>query len=133
MVSIREYSYFKDYRMLEAWYSHYDLDCPVESMFPKGATYIAEYNCKPMACLSILYTNVNAIAFIDNLVSDPRSNKKDKEQAVKMLLEYAAKIARLNKVTTLMGMTMHAAIADHLKEYGYQRIPIQAVVGRRLV
>lgn len=133
MISFREYNYFKDYRMLEAWYSHYDLTCPLESMFPKESTYIAEYNNRPMACLSILYTNINALAFIDNLVSDPRANKKDKGYAVKMLLEYAAKLARSNKVNYLMGLTVHDEIAEHVKEYGYQRMPIKAVVGRRLI
>lgn len=132
MISIREYNYFKDYRMLEAWYSHYDMDCPLESMFPKGATFIAEYNTRPMACLSILYTNVNAIAFIENLVSDPRANKQQKTETVKVLLEYAAKVAASNKVTMLMGMTRYSALADHVKEYGYQPVPAQTVIARRL-
>jgi hypothetical protein len=111
---VKRYNPFMHFEMLEAWLPAFNIPVPKPDSLPEFGLIVDDI------AIAFLVRTDSAVAYIDHVITDPRSEKLKRDRALKTLfleLETQAKREGFSVVTTLVNLPSHI---ERVKRLGYQ-------------
>lgn len=117
-MNIRNYKK-EDLNLILKWYRDHKQFEPFANMLLTDSTFILEHDNKPVMCISVYLTNSKEIALLEHLVRDPEFNGSIKDEAIKMITNYAENFTKNMGYSRLVTLINRKSLKDKYLNYGY--------------
>lgn len=109
-----------DYIEIFKWWIKADEIPPFKEMLTKETTFVYEKNDKPLVCISLYLTNCKEIAYLENFVRDPQFLGKEKDTAMRQILDYVENVAKTRGYKRLICFSYKDKVKSKYEEFGYR-------------
>ena len=117
MLMIRNYSH-SDYGMIKQWWEEAQQCVPPEHHMPEESSFVLELDGVPSLAVSLYMTNVD-IAWVDNLIGNPKMKGEDRKKAVKVLLDRLEEFCKSKGKRVLFCMSLSDATTRRYEQLGF--------------
>lgn len=117
---VRNYSYEADYQTVQEWWKSANLIEPSPGMMPEDSSFaiLNKFNV-PIAFVSLWLTNAPDIAWVENLISNPKIDSEIRSEAVTELQGFLDKFASNLGYKKLACFTSNPKLLSRYQELGY--------------
>jgi hypothetical protein len=116
-MTIRTYNK-KDWpEILDWWIAAKEIPPPKESM-TTDSTFILEVNNEMMASITIYLTNCKEVAFLENIIRNPKFKNKD---GIQSLVQHAELFIKENGYKRLIGLFYKDKLKNRMQTMGYKK------------
>lgn len=117
---IRPFNPENDFETVLSWWEFHKEIPPTIDMLPVDSTFMLDNNYDSWLCVTVYLTNSREIAWVDNLVSNPKiSSDQDRAAAVELLQSYLESWCRGRGYTKLFCMSETPKLGKRYQELGY--------------
>jgi hypothetical protein len=106
--------------MLNSWAESFSLPPMPSSFLPKNGFLVYVDNIPVMA--GFLYLTDSSIAFLENFISNPVSNKDQRRLAISKMLEASVLYAKEKSYTALYARSSLPSLLSTLEDSGFQEV-----------
>lgn len=118
MLSIRGYRE-SDFPLIKSWWVDQNELPPLPTMLPHDSTFVAEFNRRPIASITVYYTNCKDVAYVENLGGDPAMKGPLRKEAVAMLFSHVDKDAKSRGCKFLGAIGPNEKLERYYNGFGY--------------
>ena len=111
-MNIREYKN-SDYWTLASWWTAHNWACPHQEMLPKTGFIIED------VCAGFLYKTDSKIAFLEWIISNPKSNKEERNKALNILINQLCEDAKKSEFEAIFTSSNHNKLIERYKNHGF--------------
>jgi hypothetical protein len=107
-----------DFPVISTWWKEHKWPIVPLSFLPRNGIVIRHLG-KPI-CAGFIYLTDTPIGLLEWVVSDPKSNKKDRDEALHLLIQRLCWMAQILGVVQLFSSSEHPKLSERLEENGFK-------------
>lgn len=108
-----------EYEIIKGWWDAAGEVAALPGMMPEESTFVVEFDQIPMAAITVYLTNTKEVAYLENLVGNPKFKGPIRRQGVAQLVRYAESFARSLGYKRLLCMSEKGKLKERYQELGY--------------
>lgn len=106
-----------DYHTLKKWYEGHKEPAPIPELIPR-TTLILEEDNSPVMSISVIFTNLEYLAFLENYIKKP-GYKND--SAIHEFIDYVEAFIKAQNCKMIMCLSYRDELKDRYQQFGYQK------------
>lgn len=120
MLKIINYKEKDHYGVIASWWEAAEEQPPTREMMPEESTFILEAKGKPWIAVTVYLTNSTEVAWVDNLIANPKMpGEGARKAAIAWLQKFLEEWALEKGYRKLFCMAAKPALAERYRELGY--------------
>ena len=109
----------EQFDLIKSWWDAAGEFAALPGMMPEDSTLIVNYEGRPLASLTIYFTNSKEIAYLENLVGNPEFKGEIRKKGVEILTRSAEQLAKSRGYKRLLCLTEKTKLKGRYEELGY--------------
>lgn len=106
-----------DYEVIKMWWYLANEPSPTIEMLPEESTFVLEIDNAPQACITVYLTNTNYLAYLENLVRNPKL--QNNKNHIEILVKHAENFTKKLGYKILLCMSYKEKLKKRYEEMGY--------------
>ena len=103
-----------DYWTLASWWNTHKWPCPDQEMLPKTGFIVEEI------CAGFLYKTDSKIAWLEFIISNPVSDKQERNKALDLLIKKLCEEAKNCEFAAVFTSTEHEKLIQRYTDHGFK-------------
>lgn len=109
------------FELVRGWWTAAGIEYFAVGELPKETTFIAKVNGKPVLCVGLCAPCFGA-GWLEALVSNPRSTKRERGVAMPVLLEYVSGVAKWMGAKRLICLSPEPRLTALYQRLGFEKV-----------